>query len=115
MATAKPPGLHVVPIRFRGHEPVDPADDPVSTYAAAGAFDRLGASPIVEPTFPEERRGAAPTGNLGPIGDDLAAAAAEGRRAGKPVLAVDGNRAAVTGGVGGLPEAHGPDARPGPV
>src|SRR5262245_11496371 len=110
-----PSGLHVVHIRYQGHEPAAPESDPVDRYAAAGAYGLMGEATIAEPEFPEEQRVAEPTDNLGLIGGEIAAAVAEGRRAGKPVLVVGGNCAAVPGVVGGLQEAHGPAARIGLV
>jgi arginase len=115
VTTTATPGLHVVQIRYQGHEPASPASDPVPAYAASGAYDLLGEATIVEPVFPEERRDAEPTVNLGHIGGEIAEAVAAGRRAGKPVLVVGGNCAAVPGVVGGLQQAHGPAARIGLV
>src|SRR4051812_49047418 len=112
---AATPGLHVVHVRYQGHERAVPESDPINHYAATGAYDLMGDAKIVEPRFPEERRGAEPTDNLGLMGGEIAAAVAEGRRAGKPVLVVGGNCAAVPGVIGGLQEAHGPTARIGLV
>jgi arginase len=109
------PGLHVVQIRYHGSEPVPAGSDPVPAYAATGAYDVLGTPTIVEPAFPEDRRVEEPTDNLGIFGGEIAAAVAEGRRAGKPVLVLGGNCSSVPGVVGGLQQAHGPDARIGLV
>src|SRR5215210_9368864 len=108
-------GLHVVQIRYQGSDPPLPGSDPVDAYAASGAYEQLGETTVVEPEFPEDRRGEEPTINLGLIGGEIAEAVAAGRRAGKPVLVVGGNCAAVPGVVGGLQEAHGPTARLGLV
>src|SRR5919106_266086 len=109
------PGLQVVQIRYQGSERAAPGSDPVDAYAASGAYERLGEVTVVEPEFPEEQRDEEPTVNLGLIGGEIADAVAAGRRAGKPVLVVGGNCAAVPGVVGGLQEAHGPAARLGLV
>jgi arginase len=109
------PGLHVVHVRYQGHERAEPESDPIDLYAATGAYELMGEATIAEPEFPEERRLDEPTDNLGLIGGEIAAAVAEGRRAGKPVLVVGGNCAAVPGVIGGLQEAHGPTARIGLV
>jgi arginase len=109
------PELHVVQIRYQGDERVQPESDPVDAYAASGAYTLLGEATIVEPGFPEEQRDTEPTTNLGLIGGEIADAVAAGRRAGKPVLVVGGNCAAVPGVVGGLQEAHGPTAKIGLV
>ncbi len=109
------PGLHVVQIRYQGDQPARPEADPVAAYAGSGAYDLMGEATVVEPAFPEARRGDEPTDNLGLIGGEIAAAVAEGRRAAKPVLVVGGTCASVPGVVGGLQEAHGPAARIGLV
>jgi arginase len=109
------PDLHVVHIRYRGDERALPESDPVDAYAACGAYTLLGEPTIVEPGFPEDRRHTEPTINLGLLGGEIAEAVAAGRRAGKPVLVVGGNCAAVPGVVGGLQEAHGPTAKIGLV
>lgn len=115
MAIQTMPGLHVVPLRYVGHERSRPAGDPVNTYAASGAYEELGEHAVVEPVFPEDQRDAEPTVNLGLIGGEIAEAVAQGRREGKPVVVVGGNCAAVPGVVGGLQLAHGPTARIGLV
>src|SRR5918997_203521 len=113
--TERLPGLQVVQIRYQGSERALPESDPIDAYAASGAYAVLGDATIVEPGFPEEQRDEEPTVNLGLIGGEIAEAVAAGRRAGKPVLVVGGNCAAVPGVVGGLQEAHGPAARLGLV
>ena len=109
------PGLQVVQIRYWDGARWPPHSDPIDAYAASGAYDLLGAAAVVEPAFPEERRDEEPTVNLGLIGGEIAAAVAQGRRAGKPVLVVGGTCDAVPGVIGGLQEAHGPAARIGLV
>jgi arginase len=78
-------------------------------------YDLLGEAALVSPVFPEERRADEPAINLGLIGGEIAAAVAQGRDAGKPVLVVGGNCRSVPGIVGGLQEAHGAAARIGLV
>jgi arginase len=108
------PELYVVQIRYHGGERASPESEPIDAYAASGAYDTF-ATTVLDPVFPEERRDAEPTINLGLIGGEIAAAVAEGRRDGKPVLVVGGNCAVVPGVVGGLQDAHGPAARIGLV
>jgi arginase len=108
------PELHVVQIRYHGGERASPESEPIDAYAASGAYDAF-VTTIEDPDFPEERRDAEPTINLGLIGGEIAAAVAAGRRDGKPVLVVGGNCAVVPGVVGGLQEAHGSAARIGLV
>jgi arginase len=115
MSNAPSPGVHVVEVRYNGHEPAPPESDPVDAYAASGAFQQMGDVSIATPSFPEVRRVAEPTDNLGVLGGEIAAAVVAGRRHGRPVLVVGGNCASVPGVVGGLQEAHGPAARIGLV
>lgn len=105
------PGLHVVQNRYDAAKRWTAAADPIDAYVASGAYDLLGEATVRTPRFPEERRVEEPTTNLGIFGGELAAAIAEGRRAGKPVLVVGGTCDAVPGIVGGLQQAHGPAAR----
>src|SRR5687767_6239480 len=109
------PSLHVVQIRYQDGDPTSPGSDPVDTYVASGAYQRLVEATVVEPKFPEDQRDEEPTVNLGLIGGQIAEAVAAGRREGRPVLVVGGNCASVPGVVGGLQEAHGPAARIGLV
>jgi len=115
MTTAPASGLHVVQVRYAGHEPARPEADPLPTYAASGAYDLFGPATLVEPAFPEAERDAEPTVNLGLVGGEIAAVVAAGRRAGRPVLVAGGNCAVTPGVVGGLQEAHGAAARIGLV
>ena len=80
-------------------------------YAASGAWDMFGEVTRAEPHFPEEQRTGEPTVDLGLIGGEIADAVAAGRRSGKPVLVIGGNCASVPGVLGGLQQAHGPNAR----
>ncbi len=114
MAVETKPGLHVVPIRYHGFEPVRPESDPVDTYLASGAIDGYEAT-VNEPAFPATGQAPEPTDNLGLLGGEIAAAVAEGRKAGQPVLVVGGNCASVPGVLGGMQVAHGPDAKIGLV
>lgn len=113
--TDSPPALHVVPIRYNGHEPVQPSSDPVDAYLVSDGLSAFGATTVSEPAFPEAQRATEPTDNLGLLGGEIAQAVAEGRRAGKPVLVIGGNCASVPGVIGGLQEAHGAAARIGLV
>lgn len=115
MTTPQDPGLHVVQVRYSRGDRSPAEGDPVPAYASSGAYDLLGEATIVEPAFPESQRDAEPTINLGLIGGQIAAAVAAGRRADKPVLVVGGSCDSVPGVVGGLQQAHGPDARIGLV
>ncbi|HEX5165183.1 MAG TPA: arginase family protein [Thermomicrobiales bacterium] len=108
-------GLHVVPVRYGGSAPNAPDREVVDTYAASADYNVFGESTIREPRFPEDQRDEEPTINLGLIGGEIAKAVAEGRQAGQPVLVVGGNCAITPGVVGGLQQAHGPDAKIGLV
>lgn len=105
------PGLHVVQIRYWDGARWPEGSDPIDDYAQAGQYDLLGEVSIAEPRFPEERRSADATLNLGHIGGEIAEAVAAGRRAGKPVLIAGGTCDAVPGIIGGLQLAHGVGTR----
>ena len=107
--------LHLVPIRYEGHEPAAVASDPVDAYMAAGAYAGFVDVSTSEPRFPEAERLAEPTDNLGVLGGQIAGAVAAGRRQGRAVAVVGGNCASVPGVIGGLQQAHGPAARIGLV
>lgn len=111
MTAATSPGLHVVRVRYEGHEPFRPDGDPTASYADSGAYAVFGQPSVGEPAFPEAERVADPVVNLGLIGGEIAAEVARGRREGRPVLVVGGTCAVVPGVVGGVQEAHGPAAR----
>jgi arginase len=115
MATESLPGLHVVQNRYDRGARSPAASDPVPAYASSGLYETLGVATVAEPAFPEARRGDDPIVNLGLIGGEIAAAVAEGRRAGKPVLVAGGTCDAVPGVIGGLQQAHGLEARIGLV
>lgn len=115
-ATTTASDLRVIPIRYKGSRPYASDEDPTGHYAASGAYDVLGgAVRVVEPRFPEERRSAEPSDNLGIIGGVIAEIVAEGRRAGERILVVGGDCGHVPGIVSGLQQAHGADARIGLV
>lgn len=111
MTAATSPGLHVVRVRYEGHEPYRPAGDPTAAYAATGAYAVFGEPSVGEPAFPEAERVADPIVNLGLIGGEIAAEVARGRRDGRPVLVVGGTCTVVPGVIGGVQEAHGPATR----
>ena len=115
MSAAPGTGLHVVQVRYNGHEREAPDADPIPAYAASGAYALLGPPVVVEPRFPEPARSPEPTVNLGLLGGEIAEAVAAGRRAGNPVLVAGGNCTVAPGVVGGLQRAHGADARIGLV
>jgi arginase len=116
MSTTQPlPALHVVPIRYEGHEAARSGSDPVDAYLASDALGAFNTTTVSEPAFPEQQRAAEPTDNLGLLGGQIASAVAEGRRGGRPVLVIGGNCASVPGVIGGLQEAHGAAARIGLV
>ena len=69
MSIAAAADLRVIPIRYKGSRPYEGAEDPVDHYTASGAFARLGGKvTVTEPRFPEDRRSAEASDNLGIIG-----------------------------------------------
>jgi arginase len=88
----------------------------LDAYIASGVY-RGAQVPVdvIEPVFPEERRGEIEAENIGLLGGAIADAVASARRQGKAVLMTGGDCTHVTGVVGGLQDAHGPAARIGLV
>lgn len=111
MVSQTQPGLHVVQNRYDVAQRWTAAADPVAHYAASGVYQLLGDPTVVEPQMPAGHEGKEPVEKLGVFGAEIAAAVAEGRRAGQPVLVVGGTCDAVPGIVGGIQQAHGPAAR----
>jgi arginase len=114
-ATAATRLLHVVRVRYEGHEPFRPGADPTDGYAASGAWEVFGPPTVATPVLPDEARTGDPVVDLGILGGEIAAAVAAGRRAGRPVLVAGGTCGVTPGVVGGMQQAHGPGVRIGLV
>ena len=104
--------LQVVGVRYRGSKLAERDERSLDAYAAADVYDAANVPVnVVEPRFPELRRDADPTENLGILGGEIAEAVAIGRSAGHAVLMSGGDCSHITGVVGGLQDAHGADAK----
>ncbi len=106
--------LHVIGVRYRGSTLVENDDRALDAYAALNVYQQAGVPvDIVEPTFPENRRGEEEAINIGLLCGAIANAIASARREGKAVLITGGDCSHITGILGGLQDAHGPAARVG--
>ena len=109
-------GLQVVTIGYLGSKPAAELEPVLNAYAKNEVYTRAAVPVVVEaPGFPEQERTAEETDNLGILGGRLAEAVAQGRRAGNTVLMTGGNCTHITGVLGGLQDAHGPDVKVGLV
>jgi arginase len=108
--------LQVVGVRYSGSRPVPRDERSVTAYAESGAYDLAGVPVHVdEPTMSEELRTDDEPANLGVINGEIADVVAAARQRGDAILLTGGNCCHLTGVIGGLQDAHGPDLRLGLV
>ncbi len=108
--------LNVVGVRYRGSRIAERDLRSLDAYITADVYSSANVPvTVVEPRFPELRRAKDDPENLGILGGEIAEAIAAGRRAGHAVLMTGGDCSHITGVVGGLQDAHGPDAKIGLV
>lgn len=116
MPTTALSALQVVAVRYISSRPAADDERALDAYAASGVYGAADVPfTVVEPTFPEEKRGADDAANVGLLCGAIAAAAAAAQRAGQAVLLTGGSCAHAPGVLGGLQDAHGPAARIGLV
>ena len=109
-------GLNVIGVRYRGSTPSPGDERSVDFYREYGVYGGLGErATFIDPVFPEGERDESATKNLGIIGGQIAAAVADGVRAGHGTVMVGGDCAHITGVLGGWQDAQGPTARIGLV
>jgi len=109
-------GLQVVGIRYRGSQFAKGDERSLDAYESADVYSAANVPiNLVEPRFPELRRDEDATENLGILGGEIAEAVAAGRNAEHAVLLSGGDCSHITGVLGGLQDAHGPDAQIGLV
>lgn len=108
--------LHVVGVRYRSSRLAERDERSLDAYTKANVYDAANVPVnVVEPRFPELRRSEHEPDNLGVLGGEIAQAVAKGRRAGHAVLMTGGDCSHITGVIGGLQDALGPDAKIGLV
>ena len=116
--------LQVIGIRYRGVQFADNDERALDAYVAADVYAAAGVPfAISEPRFPGSELSQAESGDpykareldYGLFNGLIAQEVAAARRAGKAVLLTGGDCTHITGVVGGLQDAHGPDARIGLV
>ncbi len=108
--------LQVIGIRYRNTQLAAGDDRSLDAYAAAEVYGRAGVPfTVVEPQMPEAQRVADEPTNLGVLGGQVAEVVAAARRQGQGVLMTGGDCTHITGVVGGLQDAHGPESRIGLV
>ncbi len=110
------PALAVVPIRYSRSRLTEQDERSIDAYAAANVYAAAGVPfTVSEPRLDEARRVDDEPTNLGALGGAIATIVAEARAERRPVLMTGGDCNHITGVVGGLQDAHGPDARIGLV
>jgi arginase len=108
--------LRVIGVRYRSSRPAQGDERALDAYAASRVYYQAQVPvEVIEPAFPEAARSEVETNNLGLLGGAIAETVASARRAGKEVLMTGGDCTHITGIVGGLQDAHGPDIRIGLV
>lgn len=108
--------LHVVAIRYRGSRLAARDERSIDAYTNADVYNAAGVPvTVVEPRFPELRRSEVEPDNLGILGGEIAKTVATGRRTNSAVLMAGGDCSHITGVIGGLQDAHGPEATVGLV
>jgi len=108
--------LNVVTVRYQGSRVAQRDSRSLDAYSAADVYSAANVPvTVIEPRFPELRRSSNEPENLGTLGGEIAEAVASGRYAGHGVLMTGGDCSHITGVVGGLQDAHGPEAKIGLV
>ena len=115
--TTKPlEAMQVIGVRYGGSTPATKDERSLDAYTAARVYEQAQVPfNIVEPQMPESSRVADEPTNLGLLGGRIAEIVAEARQQGRAVLMTGGDCSHITGVVGGLQDAHGPEARIGLV
>lgn len=108
--------LQVVAVRYLNATRIPGARIPLDAYAEEQVYTAAGIPfKIVEPWLSDQQRTGDEIQDIGILGGLIAAQVAAARSAGQPVLMVGGNCCHMTGVLGGLQEAHGPQTRIGLV
>jgi arginase len=88
----------------------------LDAYAESGVYETIGVPfEVVEPFFEDAQRTEDEVQDIGILGGLIADKVAAARRQGQAVCMTGGNCCHITGVIGGLQDAHGPDARIGLV
>jgi len=108
--------IQVIGVRYLTERFVPGSGVPLDAYTEAEIY-AAGKVPfsIVEPRIPENLRSDDEIHNLGTLGGQIANEVAAARKVGAAVLMTGGNCCHITGVIGGLQDAHGPDVRMGLV
>ena len=115
--TAKPlEKLQIIPIRYRSSQLAPGDERSIDTYAAANVYAAANIPfTVTEPRIVAEDRVEYEPINLGVLGGEIAKVTADARREGAGIVMTGGDCTHITGIVGGLQDAHGPQARIGLV
>jgi arginase len=104
--------LRIIAVRYLNATLIPDAHIPLGTYAADQVYAAIGAPfEIVEPRLSDWQRTGDEIQDIGILGGIIADEVAAARKAGQSVLMVGGNCCHMTGILGGLQAADGPQAR----
>jgi arginase len=108
--------LKVIGIRYLGGRHVAGKAIPLDVYQAENIYQAVGTPyQIIEPMLSEESRNRDEIINIGMLGGQIAEHVATARYNGNAVLMTGGNCCHITGVIGGLQDAHGPNIKIGLV
>jgi len=108
--------LRIIGIRYRGADPATGDERGLDAYAAPGVYGAAGVPfEVVEPRLSPEERTGDDAADIGTLNGRIADAVADARRSSASILMTGGNCTHITGVIGGLQDAHGPELRLGLV
>jgi arginase len=108
--------FQVIGVRYLTARYVPDPGVPLNTYAENNIYALDNTTfEVVEPLFPDEQRSGDEIVDLGILGGLIADEVAAARAGGDAVVMTGGNCCHITGVVGGLQDAHGPEAKIGLV
>ncbi|MEM7801628.1 MAG: arginase family protein, partial [Chloroflexota bacterium] len=108
--------LQVIGIPFANATPSAGFEEVLAAYETANVYQKAGVPVLLRrPTLDDADRRAEETENIGLVNGSIADIAAAARQNGGSVLMTGGNCCHITGILGGLQDAHGPNTRIGLV
>lgn len=109
-------GLQVIGVPYRNADYTEPIVKVLKAFDESGAYANATVPfQYVEPVLPDDGRTVVETDNIGRLNGAIADHVAAGLREDRAVLMTGGNCCHITGVVGGLQDAYGPDVRIGLV
>ena len=108
--------LHVIGVPYRNADHAEPVVKVLEAYDASGAYEKAGVPfRYAEAHLANEDKVDVETDNIGRLNGVIADQVAQARSQNQAILMTGGNCCHITGVVGGLQDAHGPDVKIGLV